>query len=232
MSIERKANYILEQAKVLAANANSWTEFSTAMFDQHDGLVAKSFTTPIEKEAFFDYEQYREVNKILLGLIKRFGVKDTTSEKSGRFVVRVPKTVHAKLVVEAKREGVSLNQLAVSKLSVPLRESMDVATPLIVQAYSNVYKGYSTDRVVVDPELNVQFLAECRRLGLNQSDYNLNHALLDIRKSGKATLPAATERTQFNDYDEYQFASEIAIRILQRTEAVTLDQVLCDPCFA
>jgi antitoxin HicB len=36
---------------------------------------------------------------------------------SGKFVARVPKTVHAKLSLRAKAEGVSLNTLVVSLLS-------------------------------------------------------------------------------------------------------------------
>jgi predicted HicB family RNase H-like nuclease len=36
---------------------------------------------------------------------------------SGKFVVRLPKTLHAHLVMEAEREGVSLNQYALYKLS-------------------------------------------------------------------------------------------------------------------
>jgi predicted RNase H-like HicB family nuclease len=36
---------------------------------------------------------------------------------SGKFVVRLPKTLHAHLVMEAETEGVSLNQLALYKLS-------------------------------------------------------------------------------------------------------------------
>src|SRR5262249_42537390 len=111
----------------------------------------------------------------------------------------------------------------------PLRESMDLSIPLIVEAYTRVYDGYSTDRVVVDPDLNARFLMACRRLGLTQSDYQLNHGLLDIRKSKKAELPKATKKTEFRDYDDYQFAAEIAVRTLQRTEGLTLDQILCDP---
>lgn len=37
--------------------------------------------------------------------------------RSGRFVVRVPKSTHAQLTVRAKAEGVSLNTLVVSLLS-------------------------------------------------------------------------------------------------------------------
>jgi predicted RNase H-like HicB family nuclease len=36
---------------------------------------------------------------------------------SGKFVVRLPKTLHYKLTLEAEREGVSLNQYALYKLS-------------------------------------------------------------------------------------------------------------------
>lgn len=36
---------------------------------------------------------------------------------SGKFVLRIPKSLHYKLSIEAEREGVSLNQYAVYKLS-------------------------------------------------------------------------------------------------------------------
>jgi len=36
---------------------------------------------------------------------------------SGKFVVRLPKSLHARLAVEAQREGVSLNQYTLYKLS-------------------------------------------------------------------------------------------------------------------
>lgn len=36
---------------------------------------------------------------------------------SGKFVVRIPKSLHQRLAVEADREGVSLNQYALYKLS-------------------------------------------------------------------------------------------------------------------
>lgn len=36
---------------------------------------------------------------------------------SGKFVIRVPKSLHRRLVIEAEREGVSLNQYAMYKLA-------------------------------------------------------------------------------------------------------------------
>lgn len=40
-----------------------------------------------------------------------------TDKYSGRFNVRLPKSLHARLAMEAAREGVSLNQYALYKLS-------------------------------------------------------------------------------------------------------------------
>ncbi len=36
---------------------------------------------------------------------------------SGKFIVRIPKSLHYKLTIEAKQEGISLNQYALYKLS-------------------------------------------------------------------------------------------------------------------
>ena len=40
------------------------------------------------------------------------------NQYSGKFVLRIPKTLHARLASEAEREGVSLNQYALYRLSV------------------------------------------------------------------------------------------------------------------
>lgn len=42
---------------------------------------------------------------------------ENTSNYSGKFVVRIPKSLHQRLAIEAKKEGVSLNQLALYKLA-------------------------------------------------------------------------------------------------------------------
>jgi hypothetical protein len=81
----------------------------------------------------------------------------------------------------------------------------------------------------VDPDYNARFLERCRDLGLSHNDYALNHMLYDIRKSGKSMLPPTTRRTEFRDYDAYSFAAEIAVRVLQRSEGISLDRILCSP---
>ncbi len=45
-------------------------------------------------------------------------VPETENNYSGKFVVRIPKSLHQKLAIQAQKEGVSLNQLALYKLSI------------------------------------------------------------------------------------------------------------------
>jgi hypothetical protein len=235
MSIERKANRILEQAKELAGKVETWADFSNAIFGP-GGFVARAFPSDIERQAFLDSRQYKEVQTILTELMRRVGVAAGAQpkEKSGRFVVRVPKTVHQKLDIEAKRESVSLNQLAVAKLAIPLPKATDVVRSAVIQAFNATHKGHSRDWVIIEPTLNRSFLGRCRELGLSPqrySDYYLNHLLMGTSKTAKykGQLNRTTARSSFPSYDDCAFAAEIAIRVLQRTDGVTLDRVLCDP---
>jgi predicted HicB family RNase H-like nuclease len=233
MSIENKADQVLKQAKALAPRVETWADFSVQLFDPHIGLVAKAFPEEIQRQAFYDSTQYEEINAILLDLMKKYGEANgaTPQQKSGKFVVRVPKTIHQSLEIEAKREGVSLNLLAVTKLSLPLRDTKSISRELIIQSFNEVHNGHSPDWVIVEPKSNSRFLERCRQHGLSQGDLILNQVLMNIRKTAKykGMLNKTTERSGFQDYDDYAFAAEIAVRTLQRTEGVTLDRILCDP---
>ena len=69
-------------------------------------------------------ELYRNLNEAMEGYIEiklennlPLPVPETVSSFSGRFVVRLPKSLHQRLAIEAEKEGVSLNQLALYKLA-------------------------------------------------------------------------------------------------------------------
>lgn len=232
MSIQVKANSILDNARKIAGHVTSWADYSNALFDQESGLVAQTFSDDMERQAFYDTDQYDELYQILADLMDRFDTVGGASPKSGKFMVRLPKSLHEVLDIEAKTEGVSLNQLVSAKLALPYRTKLDTSVSRLVRAFIDVHDGYASDRVIVDPTLNGKFLARCRELGLARTPYQLNHALQDIRKSKKAKLPPTTKRTEFRDFDNYRYASEIAVRVIQRTEGVSLDHILCDPDIA
>jgi hypothetical protein len=236
MSVERKAKHVLEEAQKLAETASTWADFSNQLFSYPSGLVPQTFPDEMERQAFFDSEYSKEIDKLLLDLMKKSGTVAgaVPKEKSGKFVVRVPKTIHQELENEAKLEGVSLNQLAVSKLSISLGagfgKTHSIAL-LIAQAFNNVHEGHSQDWVILEPHHNRLFIERCRELGLHLGEHQLNHLLMNIRKNPKykGILNPTTVRSGFTEYDDCAFASEIAVRTLQRTRGATLDHILCDP---
>jgi hypothetical protein len=57
----------------------------------------------------------------------------------------------------------------------------------------------------------------------------LNRTLLNLRKSGELKGIRKSVMTRVKGQDEFRFASEIAIRYLERKNGWTLDQTLCDP---
>jgi hypothetical protein len=99
----------------------------------------------------------------------------------------------------------------------------------IIEALDAVSEGFSSDRVVADPELNQRFIAECRSCGLKGSIADLNRTLLNIRKRGDLTGRPRAKRTHFGNDDEYRFAAEIAARFIERRDGISLDAIICDP---
>jgi predicted HicB family RNase H-like nuclease len=121
--MKTKAAKLLKEAQELAASAESWADLSNALFDPFEGIVSRTFETRAEREAFAKTEEYRAIRALLEQARERFGlVAGATPKKSGRFVVRLPRSLHAALEREAAAEGVSLNQLVVAKLAAQLKD--------------------------------------------------------------------------------------------------------------
>lgn len=69
-------------------------------------------------------ELYENLNEIMESYLEiklenniPIPVPATAERYSGKFVVRLPRTLHQRLAIEAAQEGVSLNQLALYKLA-------------------------------------------------------------------------------------------------------------------
>jgi len=109
-----------------------------------------------------------------------------------------------------------------------------VVTRAIVEAFTHASDGWSTDRVIADPELNLRYCEECEELGLPGGPADWNRALMRLRKSGKLEFLPRARRTTFQDeeFDQYIFASEIAMRQITDEIGTSLDDVLCDPQLA
>ncbi|MDP7252213.1 MAG: toxin-antitoxin system HicB family antitoxin [Planctomycetota bacterium] len=111
-------NKLLEAAEELAQAEGSWADLSNALFGPDDGLIARAFPDEAERADFLKSDQYQAIRQLVRDAMKRTGlVEGATPQKSGRFVVRIPRSLHASLEAEATREGVSLNQLVTYKLA-------------------------------------------------------------------------------------------------------------------
>jgi hypothetical protein len=116
-----KASDLLKQTEEEARSTETWADLSNFLFDPRDGLIAKAYPTRSEREAFMQTEEYKRIRELIKLARQRTGlVAGATPKKSGRFVVRLPQSLHAALEREAAEEGVSLNQLVVAKLATQL----------------------------------------------------------------------------------------------------------------
>jgi site-specific DNA-methyltransferase (adenine-specific) len=100
----------------------------------------------------------------------------------------------------------------------------------IVEAYQASCRGESIDAVLCDPELNAAFLSECRDRQIEGAARTWNRLLLANRKAGRLSGgPRLRRRTVHSDFDQYSWASEIAMQTLAVDYRLTLDELLCEP---
>ncbi len=102
----------------------------------------------------------------------------------------------------------------------------------IIEAFRLTHDGFSSDRVVADPDINKEFITTCEKLGLAGDARTWNILLFRLRKQGKLAHFETIHRTSipWDECDKYIFASEIAWQIMiDDGSARSLDEILCDP---
>ena len=119
-SIETRARELLTRAHQLAQMAGvTWVEANNAIYGP-GGPFARLFPKAKDRAAFAKTKESRQIDQ-LIDRLPEPTVGPQRREYSGRFNVRVPKSLHAALASEAETEGVSLNQLVVAKLALHLQ---------------------------------------------------------------------------------------------------------------
>jgi predicted HicB family RNase H-like nuclease len=119
-SIKSRAEELLTLGRQLAATPGlTWVEANNAVYGP-GGPFARLFPGVRDRAAFAKTEESRELDQLIDGLPEP-SVGPQRREYSGKFNVRVPKSLHAALASEAEAEGVSLNQLVVAKLALHLQ---------------------------------------------------------------------------------------------------------------
>jgi predicted HicB family RNase H-like nuclease len=116
-------------AKKAAGEAADFVDLHNRLYGI-DGEFARLFATEKERAAFLRSEYGEKVHQLFANLPLRKAPKrareigDKVASANGTIIVRLPKSLHAALVLEAEAEGISLNQLCVSKLAVQLRAEL------------------------------------------------------------------------------------------------------------
>ncbi|MGA2498383.1 MAG: hypothetical protein ABSH20_11615 [Tepidisphaeraceae bacterium] len=97
----------------------------------------------------------------------------------------------------------------------------------VERAYLQVRQGFSSDRVLADPNLNSKFIEACRDFGIDDIAFNLNMVLIGLRKHSK--LKAKSKRSLVPDQSRYAVASEIAARMMFYRYGASVDTTLAHP---
>ena len=81
-----------------------------------DGIVRQMYPTPDELGRFEETPEYAEIHAMLTKLREKNKNKTVESEPTRVITVRLPKSLHETLTVEAYEYKTSINQLCISKL--------------------------------------------------------------------------------------------------------------------
>jgi predicted HicB family RNase H-like nuclease len=118
-SLKKNAQTLLILARELAQTPGlNWIDASNAIFSPN-GPFVRLFPTKEDRVAFGKMDESRQIDDLLEDMPEP-PVREEAREYSGRFNVRIPKSLHAALVREADTQGVSLNQLVLAKLALHL----------------------------------------------------------------------------------------------------------------
>lgn len=110
-----KCQEVLRIAEELYRQNPDWMTFFREILGL-EGVMRRSFPTPPELFEFERSPQYREVQNMLAMLRERRGVKPKEEEPTTVITVRLPKSLHDALRVEAHERKTSINRLCIAKL--------------------------------------------------------------------------------------------------------------------
>jgi predicted HicB family RNase H-like nuclease len=115
-----RAQELLKLAEKLSETpALTWVDANNAIY-RPNGPFVRLFPSAQDRARFAKTKESRRIDELIDSLPEP-PVEPQRHEYSGRFNVRIPKSLHAALVSEAEAEGVSLNQLVLAKLALHLQ---------------------------------------------------------------------------------------------------------------
>jgi len=114
-SKEEQRERVYEAAYRLFSNSTDWVTFFRKVLGLN-GLIRRTYTTPETLAQFERSETYAEILQMLTRLREQVASAKTPQEPTRVITVRLPKSLHEALRVEAHERQTSMNKLCISKL--------------------------------------------------------------------------------------------------------------------
>ncbi|MEK6234634.1 MAG: toxin-antitoxin system HicB family antitoxin [Planctomycetales bacterium] len=123
-SLEERADALLLIATTASECVEHWTDLHNTIFGL-GGKYAFWFPSRSDRVKFGKTPQHQAIMELISKIRQSKGdpesLSDAVRNANGAIALRVPTTVHAALLAEAEAEGVSLNQLILTKITLQLK---------------------------------------------------------------------------------------------------------------
>jgi hypothetical protein len=97
----------------------------------------------------------------------------------------------------------------------------------VTRAFVMTRRSFSSDRVLADPEINADFIKACHDLGIDDSIFHLNLALIGLRKHNKLKMKSV--KSVVPNVWRVAVASEMAARAMFYRRGASVDTTLAHP---
>lgn len=117
--LKKRAKELLEHAQKVCAVVDNWSLAHNSIY----GIGAKFgqlFPTIEDRKAYRKLPENKAVQALLDGVRGDSPLGGEPDDGTTKFLLRLPKAVYAALSHEAEQEGVSINQLILTKVSISL----------------------------------------------------------------------------------------------------------------
>lgn len=118
-SVSQRSKQFYEFVETMAAQKLTYSELWNIAF----GIGARFsqlFPDRADRDRFFESTWAKKIDKLL----EEAPRPEVDELHSGKLLLRLPKSLHAALADEARKEGTSMNQLILAKLAVSLSQSV------------------------------------------------------------------------------------------------------------
>lgn len=119
LPLEERPAVALEMGHKAFVDTGYWVSFYRAIFAP-EGVIHRLFPAPDEREYFEQTPEFLELHKMMTALRTTDDAKIDAVEPQTMITIRLPRSLQATIIKEAKEHGVSTNKLCISKLLLPI----------------------------------------------------------------------------------------------------------------